>query len=211
VPIDLLRIPLFALSIGTSFTSFFAQGAAYVALPFFFQGSLGRSAVQTGLLMTAWPVASGLAGPVSGRLADRFAPGALGGCGLIVFAVGLFALSRIGSATPDTLIVGAMIICGLGFGFFQSPNARALISAAPRNRSGASGGVVSTGRLLGQSGGALTTAVFFHFGGPGASAMALATAALVALAAAAVSFSRLRLAPRSPAAASAAQSLADVP
>jgi DHA2 family multidrug resistance protein-like MFS transporter len=198
VPLDLLRIPLFALSMGTSFTSFFAQGTAFVALPFFFQNALGRTAVQTGLLITAWPVAVGLAAPVSGRLADRFAPGALGGLGLMVFAAGLFALSQIRAGAPDAWVIAAMVVCGLGFGFFQSPNARALISATPRHRSGASGGILSTGRLLGQSGGALTTAVFFHFGGPRAASWALAAAAVVALAAAVVSLSRLRLAPALP-------------
>jgi DHA2 family multidrug resistance protein-like MFS transporter len=164
---------------------------AFVALPFFFQGPLGRTAVQTGLLMTAWPVAVGLAAPVAGRLADRYPAGLLGGIGLAVFAVGLATLSRIQAGTPDWAIVCAMAVCGLGFGFFGSPNNRAMVSSAPRSRSGAAGGMLATARLLGQTGGALGTAVFFHFGGPRAAALALATSAGFAVAGALVSLTRL--------------------
>lgn len=52
LPVDLLRIPIFALSIATSICSFAAQTLAYVSLPFYLQDALGRSQVETGLLMT---------------------------------------------------------------------------------------------------------------------------------------------------------------
>ena len=54
-----------------------------------------------------------------------------------------------------------MMLCGAGFGFFQSPNNRALISAAPRSRSGAASGVLSTARLTGQTIGAVSVALVF--------------------------------------------------
>src|SRR5262249_20159026 len=81
LPVDLLRIPLFALSIGTSVCSFLAQMLAYVALPFYLQDGLGRGAVATGLLMTPWPLATAVAAPIAGRLADRYPAGILGAVG----------------------------------------------------------------------------------------------------------------------------------
>ena len=57
LPVDLLRRPVFALSLATSIASFAAQALALVALPFYFEGALGRSAAETGLMMTPWPVA----------------------------------------------------------------------------------------------------------------------------------------------------------
>ena len=89
VPFDLLRIPIFGLSILTSIVSFSAQMMAYVGLPFYFQGVMGRSAVETGLLMTPWPIGVGIAAPIAGRLADRYRAGALGGLGLTIFAAGV--------------------------------------------------------------------------------------------------------------------------
>ncbi|HEV2530397.1 MFS transporter [Phenylobacterium sp.] len=196
VPFDLLRIPIFGLSILTSIIAFGAQMMAYVGLPFYFQTVLGRSAVQTGLLMTPWPLAVGVAAPIAGRLADRYRAGALGGAGLAVFALGLYLLSTIQAGATNLDIAWRMAVCGLGFGFFQSPNNRAMVTAAPLHRSGAAGGALATARLLGQTAGAVTTAVFFHLAGTHATTTALATAAGLAALAAAVSLSRLKLAPR---------------
>ncbi len=196
VPFDLLRIPIFGLSILTSIVSFSAQMMAYVGLPFYFQGPMGRSAVETGLLMTPWPLAVAVAAPVAGRLADRYRAGALGGVGLAVFAAGLGCLSVIGPATSNLDVAWRMALCGLGFGFFQSPNNRAMVTSAPLHRSGAAGGALATARLLGQTAGAVATAVFFHLAGTHAATTALATAASLAALAALISLSRLRLAPR---------------
>jgi DHA2 family multidrug resistance protein-like MFS transporter len=196
VPFDLLRIPIFGLSIATSVVSFAAQMMAYVALPFYFQGVLGRSAVETGFLMTPWPLAVGIAAPLAGRLADRHRAGTLGGVGLIVLAAGLGALARLDLHSTDMDIAWRMALCGLGFGFFQSPNNRAMVTSAPLHRSGAAGGALSTARLLGQTAGAVVTAVYFHLYGARAAPDALATAAGIAGFAALVSFSRLTLAPR---------------
>jgi len=196
VPFDLLKIPIFGLSILTSIVSFGAQMMAYVGLPFYFQTVLGRSAVETGLLMTPWPLAVGLAAPIAGRLADRHRAGSLGGAGLAVFAVGLYLLSRVHPGVTNLDIAWRMAVCGLGFGFFQSPNNRAMLTAAPMHRSGAAGGALATARLLGQTAGAVTTAVFFHLAGTRGATSALATAAALAALAAVVSLSRLKLAPR---------------
>src|SRR3569833_863160 len=62
VPFDLLRIRIFSLSLASGLCSFFAQMAAFVALPFEIQ-RLGRSAVETCLLMTPLPVAVAIAAP----------------------------------------------------------------------------------------------------------------------------------------------------
>ena len=66
-----------------------------------------------------------------------------------------------------------MALCGAGFGFFQSPNNRTIVTAAPRARSGAAGGMLATARLLGQTSGAVAVAAGFHWMGVGSGPLLL--------------------------------------
>jgi len=190
IPFDLLRMRLFRLSLAASLCAFIAQVSALVALPFEIQ-RLGHSAVETGLYMTPWPVALAITAPVAGRLADRYPAGALGGLGLLVMSAGLTLLAYFPAGGTAAGFVWRMAVCGVGFGLFQSPNNRAILSSAPRARSGAAGGMLSTSRLIGQTLGAAGVAILFRaYPGTGSN-LALRTAAALALVAALVSMTRL--------------------
>ncbi|MBN3814268.1 MFS transporter, partial [Paraburkholderia sp. Ac-20347] len=125
LPVDLFKRPVFALSSLTAVCSFAAQGLAFVSLPFYFETVLMRSQVETGFLMTPWPVVVAAAAPIAGRLSDRYPPGLLGAIGLAILAAGMASLAMlpVHPSVPDIVI--RMAICGAGFGFFQSPNLRA--------------------------------------------------------------------------------------
>ncbi|MCJ2058562.1 MFS transporter [Methylobacterium sp. J-048] len=161
LPVDLLRIPAFALSMATSVASFSAQMVSYVALPFYFQDVLHLSSTQTGFLLTPWPIAVAAMAPVSGRLADRYPPGLLGGIGLAMLAAGLVCVTLLPEAPATLDIVWRLTLCGLGFGLFQSPNNKVIVTSAPRERAGGASGMQSTARLTGQSLGAALVAVIF--------------------------------------------------
>ena len=189
-PVDLMRSKLFSLTVATSVASFAAQMLAFVALPFYFQATLHRSQVETGLLITPWPLGVGIAAPIAGRLADRFPAAILGGVGLAVLAVGLGLMAILPADASNLAIGWRMALCGVGFGFFQAPNNRTMLSAAPIERTGAAGGMLATARLTGQTIGATLTAILFRMSGEGA-VSALAAGAAFAAVASVVSFSRL--------------------
>jgi len=158
LPIDLLRIPMFTLSIGTSTCSFIAQTLAYVALPFHLH-QIGYSVVEIGLLMTPWPIGTAILAPIAGRLSDRFPAGLLGLIGLIAFGAGLAELSLLSDTGSVSGVVWRMLLAGAGFGLYQSPNNRAMQASAPRNRSGGASGMQAMARLLGQTSGAAFAAL----------------------------------------------------
>jgi DHA2 family multidrug resistance protein-like MFS transporter len=166
LPVDLFKIPVFTLSVVASISTFVAQGIVFVTLPFYFQDTLGRSQVETGLLMTPWPIMVAMIAPIAGRLADRYPAGILGGIGLSALTLGFVLVAALPAYPGAADIVWRMAICGFGFGFFQSPNNRAIIVSAPRERSGGAGAIQSTARLLGQTIGAALVALIFGFAGP---------------------------------------------
>ena len=195
LPVDLYRRPMFALSSLTSFCSFTAWGLSFVSLPFYFQTVLGMTAVQTGLLLTPWPMMTGVMAPIAGPLSDRYPPAILGGIGLAVLSLGLALIAGL-PAHPGTVgIVWRMMICGAGFGFFQSPNLRAIMSSAPPERSGGASGIVATSRLVGQATGAALVAFCFSLSMSYGPSLALSLAAMSAGAGSVVSFSRLAARP----------------
>lgn len=195
LPVDLLRIPIFALSIGTSTCAFIAQMLAFVSLPFYLH-DLGKSAVEIGLLMTPWPLAIVVIAPIAGRLSDHYPAGLLGGIGLATFMLGLILLAIL-PAQPSVLdIAWRMTFCGLGYGLFQSPNNRTIMSAAPKHRSGGASGMLGTARLLGLTlGAALASLTFSLLPGHSTSA-ALLSGAGFALLAAILSSLRMAAKPR---------------
>ncbi len=160
LPVDLLRIPIFALSIGTSIASFSGQMLAFVSMPFYLENHFGYSAVQIGLLVTPWPIAVAFAAPLAGRLVERYPAGLLGGIGLFLFAAGLASLAFMPLAASPFDVSWRMALAGAGFGLFQTPNNRTMIAAAPRERSGGASGMLGTARLLGQTIGAALVAMF---------------------------------------------------
>jgi len=198
LPVDLFRRPLFSLSVMTSICTFAAQALAFVALPFYFESALGRSPIETGFLMTPWPVMVGVMAPVAGRLSDRYSPGLLGGIGLLILGLGLVTLAAMPDA-PGAFDIGwRMAVCGVGFGFFQAPNLKAIMGSAPPQRAGSASGMVATARLIGQSTGAALVAFCLTISVGRGSWYALGLAAAFAFIASVASFSRLVVAPSAP-------------
>lgn len=191
LPVDLLRLPLFSLSIGTSVCSFCAQMLAMVSLPFYLQNVLGRDEVATGLLLTPWPLATMVMAPAAGRLIEKYHAGLLGGLGLALFAAGLFLLAMLPAQPADADIIWRMMLCGAGFGLFQSPNNHTIISSAPRSRSGGASGMLGTARLTGQSAGAALVALMFNLFSDNGTHASLILAGGFASVAAAISLVRL--------------------
>lgn len=196
LPVELFKIPAFSLSVLTSVCSFVAASMALVSMPFLFEAT-GMSTIQTGLLITPWPVASAIMAPIAGRLSDRVPAGKLGGIGLGLFTLGLVAIVFIPHEPSWLNAAWRMALCGGGFALFQAPNNRLLIASTPRERTGAGSGVLSSARLLGQTLGASLVALVFGVTASAGIAVgaqaAISIGAGAALLAMIVSLARLRL------------------
>jgi len=192
IPLDLLRDVSFRISVIASVSCFAGQMASYIALPFYLQHGLGQDAFTTGLYMTPWPLTVAFAGPISGRLADRLSTAWLCAAGGLCLAAGL-ALACAWPLRGNLLpIVPFTMLSGMGFGFFQVANNRNMFMSAPRERSGAAGGMQGTARLVGQTTGAVIMTMLFSLASlQSAPRIGLAVAAVLTLAGGLVSLLRI--------------------
>lgn len=159
LPLELFACARFSLAALTSLTSFISQGITFVALPFLFQSVYGYSAFVSALLFTPWPVGIILAAPYAGRLSDRYSPAIISTLGLCLFSLGLLLLALLPQDPAFWDIGLRSLLCGLGFGCFQSPNNREMLSNASRENSGYASGVLAIMRTLGQCLGAALVGV----------------------------------------------------
>lgn len=154
LPPALFASPRFTLAALTSFSSFISQGMTFIALPFLFQHVYGYNAFTSALLFISWPVGIVLVAPHAGRLADRYPPARLATFGLALFAVGLMLLALLPDEPQRWDISLRGLVCGIGFGCFQSPNNREMLGSVARELSGPAGGILAIMRTFGQCTGA---------------------------------------------------------
>jgi DHA2 family multidrug resistance protein-like MFS transporter len=164
IPFDLLRLRVLRSSYATSVCAFAGNMIALTALPFYLQHRFEYSTAVTGLLITAFPLAICISAPLSGSLADRFSARWLAVFGLGLFGVGsgVFAFGDVGAKFG---VAACLAACGFGFGLFQAPNNRIMLSNTPVRRSGAGAGMLAMSRLGGQISGALVVALTFRLVG----------------------------------------------
>lgn len=181
VPIDLFRIPTFRYAIMVSALTFMAATAAMLALPFYFQNVLGLPLATVGILFSTWPIGSIVIAPLAARLSARFPASLLSGIGAAIMFIGLGGLLLLPNPSPLTLISLYMFLTGMGFGFFQTPNNKAMLLSTPIHRSSATGGAQATTRLFGQGVGAAIVALCFSVSQNEGAIYALAASVVVTI------------------------------
>ncbi len=198
MPLQLFSSARFSLAALTSLASFVSQGMTFIALPFLFQSVYGYSVFASALLFTPWPLGIMLAAPHAGRLADRYPAAIISTAGLGLFALGLVLLALLPEQAQAWDIGVRSLVCGIGFGFFQSPNNREMMANASREHSGYASGVLAIMRTFGQClGGALVGIVLSIFAPAGTQAakavhLSLWIAVLATVLALLFSLSRIR-------------------
>lgn len=183
LPIDLLRRIPVAYAVGASFFSFAAQMSAFVSLPFYFQSVRHYAYADVGVLLGAWAVGVAVMAPLSSYLIRYFSIATLCAMGAGCMAVGISTVLSLPLSVDFLWLMAAMLLGGIGFGFFQTPNNRALLTGAPKHRSGAAGGLQSITRVFGQGFGTALVSVVFTLAaafGPTAGVMVAIACAVIA-------------------------------
>lgn len=191
LPVDLLARPGFSIAFATGFLSFVASNFFMISMPFTLTDILHRSPVETGLIITAWPVSIVMTAPLVGRLADRYPASILSTVGMVICGTGFLLLRLLSVAPTDLDIAWRIGVAGLGFSMLQPPNNKAMLMTAPRSRVSGASGMISVSRLSGQTIGGMLVALTLGLVHPEPTRTCLSFAALAAYIAAGLSATRV--------------------
>ena len=119
-------------------------------LSLFLQYMKGYDPETAGMILMAQPIVQAVFSPVAGRLSDRIEPRIVASAGMGLCVVGLTGLGFLTPETAINTILASLVLLGLGFALFSSPNTNAIMSSVDQSDYGMASGMVSTMRLIGQ-------------------------------------------------------------
>ena len=160
----LFRITSFALSNLAALINYCATYAVGLLLSLFLQTIKSFNPQHTGLILLSQPVIMAVLSPYAGRLSDKIEPRIVASFGMGCTALALLIFCFLNESSPLTVVLAALVIGGVGFAFFSSPNTNAVMSSVDKRFLGTASGLVGTMRLTGQLlGMGITTLTFRHY------------------------------------------------
>ena len=131
--------------------------------PFFFEGAMGLSPSQVGLVFLIAPVIMAIASPIMGWLYDRRPSEYYSVVGIGLTGIALFALSLTVMGRDISLIILSFVPMALGSALFQSPNNTEIMRALPPGKLGVASSLSATVRNLGITLGVSFASIFLSF------------------------------------------------
>jgi len=145
-----LKNRVFTFSGVAALIHYSATSATGFFISLYLQYIKGFDPRSAGLIMISQPIMMALLSPLAGRLSDKHNPGTIASYGMGLTAAGLILLCFITEHTPVYFIIILLVIMGVGFALFSSPNSNAIMSSGEKKHLGVASGVLGTMRMAGQ-------------------------------------------------------------
>jgi len=142
---------VFAFSSLAALIHYAATSAVGFFLSLYLKYIRGMEEQYSGLILMSWPVLMALMSPVAGKLSDRHNPGRLASAGMALTSMGLLLLCTVTEHTGIPSLVLMLVLMGVGFGLFSSPNTNAIMSSVEKKQLGNASGMTGTVRMVGQT------------------------------------------------------------
>jgi EmrB/QacA subfamily drug resistance transporter len=140
---------VFSLSLTTSLLMYASVYPLSFLLSLYLQYVKGFSPAHAGQIILLQALGMALLAPVAGRLSDRAQPRIIASIGCAIVALGFIVLSQIGIETSATYIGGSLILIGIGFGLFSTPNNNAIMGAVNNRELGVASASMNLARTIG--------------------------------------------------------------
>jgi EmrB/QacA subfamily drug resistance transporter len=140
---------VFAFSNLAALINYSATFAVGFLMSLYLQFIKGLHPQEAGVILVSQPIMQAIFSPLAGRLSDRIEPRMVASIGMGITALGLFLLTFLDQNTTIPFIMGSLILLGLGFGLFSSPNTNAVMGSVEQKFYGVASGILGTMRATG--------------------------------------------------------------
>lgn len=152
----------FRLSSLSAMINYSASFAIGFILSLYLQFVVGMTPDRAGFVLMAQPVTQSILSPIGGRLSDRVNPSILTTTGMGLITIGLFLLSWLTKDSPILHAVLILVMVGVGFALFSSPNVNIIMGSVSRKLSGLASATTGTARQIGQALSMAITSLIVH-------------------------------------------------
>ncbi|MFC1977234.1 MFS transporter [Chloroflexota bacterium] len=159
--LSMFRHADFALANASLFLSFLGRRGITLILPFLLIQAQGYSATAAGLILMINPLTMTVVAPLSGWLSDKVGSRFLCSLGLSIAWFGIFLLRQLDINSTWLTIVLVLLVGGIGFSIFETPNNSFIMGIASRQKLGTASALIATMRTIGQSAGLAIAAAIF--------------------------------------------------
>jgi EmrB/QacA subfamily drug resistance transporter len=154
---------LFAFSNIAALINYSATYSLIFLMSLYLQKIKGFSPQFAGTILVAQPLMMTLLSPIAGKLSDKIEPRLLATAGMLICTVGLLMFTLLDEHTSLYFIVPALILMGIGFGLFSSPNMNTIMSSVEKKQLGIASGTLATMRVIGQMASMTIATLIFSF------------------------------------------------
>jgi EmrB/QacA subfamily drug resistance transporter len=149
VELNLFRRRLFISSLGTSFLSFWMNGAHTFVIPFFLQNILEYSPSKVGMMIFPVSLTIMVMAPLGGRFSDRVGVRVPTTIGLALTSLTIFSFIFLKGQVSEYHILWRQVVLGIGIGLFNPANNSAIIGSLPKEKLGLASSFLALVRNLG--------------------------------------------------------------
>lgn len=132
-------------------------------LSIYMQVSLGHTPQTSGLLIALASLLMAASAPIAGALSDRVPPRVIASVGVAALLGCMVMATQLGPDTSLVYVGGIVVLQGLGFGLFSSPNMTIIMNSATAQTLGVASALSAKSRALGMIMGMLISVVLISY------------------------------------------------
>lgn len=162
--LSLFKVRLLSAGMLSHFFVSLSHTSTFFLLPFYLQGILHYTPTQVGVTVIFFSLVIVCLAPIGGRLADRLGSRMLCTVGSVLTTASMIGFALLGAESGHWAVMVPLMLLGLGWSLFQSPNLSGMFAAVePRHIGSVSGLSLTSANIANAMGVAVGSVLFLRW------------------------------------------------